>query len=575
MRFRVSKKNNQKYYYALDSRDAVKVRRLGLLGIFTTLNLLGGFYLFLSHSWVAAIVFTPLAVDVIIYHLLNAIIMTQYPGFSLESHKRRLQEFYGRGSCPRVAVMIPAAGEAVSVVEETMRAALNIKYQNFQVFVLDDSKQAIYRDMVTDAGARYFRRDNVGVHKKAGNLNALLSRIDGFDQILVLDADFVPSSEILHELIPYTGPTVGIVQSPQHFKLSKEIYRRSKFEYGAALIQRDFYRITQVARSKMNGAICVGTNALYNINALRRVGGYEGVGSKDWGHSEDVYTGLKMLNTDVGTDGQQYSIKYVPIMLAQGTCPDNHLSFYKQQNRWATGSMQLIFSPKTLFSQKLTIAQKLCYFSNSSYYFYTITMLFSPIQLLYIVLTGVKIDWQVLLFFLPALLLNSLIIPFVLRQRFNPVAGSLVVISNAYTFIQALFLIIIRRPLGWEATGAKSGKKRNYHFIVFKILCSISFVSIYVVTFSAIIMNERLDFSPTLFIIAGFITGLLVHVVYLHHMFTTVIDIRKAHLNVHTYAYLSLVLVMVFSVTASTAFATRYDVKASSKDFITIRENNE
>src|SRR5258708_2487014 len=109
-------------------------------------------------------------------------------------------------------------------------------------------------------------------------MNHAIKLIKGYDYILVLDADFQARSEILRELVPYTGSDVGIVQSPQHFPLDKIAHARSKIEYGAAYIQQDFYRITQVARNRFGAAICVGTSALYSVEALKRVGGYEGVG---------------------------------------------------------------------------------------------------------------------------------------------------------------------------------------------------------------------------------------------------------------------------------------------------------
>jgi cellulose synthase (UDP-forming) len=570
---RVTKKSNDKYYYSLEQRDAVKVRWLGAIGIFTTLNLMGGFYFFATNSLISFILFAPLSVIVILYQLINSILLSQYPAFSIAAHNRKVEAFKAKGNSPKVAVMIPAAGEAVSVLRETITAAVAIDYPNYTVYVLDDSKQGMYKELAQELGSGYFRRKNTGQHKKAGNLNALLEKVgEKIDYILVLDADFVPSKEMLTELVPYAGEDIGIIQSPQHFRLSKEIYKRSKYEYGAALIQRDFYRITQPARSSMGGSICVGTNALYNVRALEEVGGYEGVGRADWGHSEDVFTGLKMLNSE-GPKGKGYSMKYVPVMLAQGTCPDDHLSFYKQQNRWATGSMQLIFSEKTLFSKKLTLAQKLCYFSNSVYYFYTMALLFAPVQILYIVLTDVKVDWSILYLFLPSLLFNFVIEPFILRRSFHPVAGSLAVISNAYTFVQALFLIIVRRPLGWEATGAKSVKKKNTHFIAFKILCSVTFVGIYLITLGVILINQKLEITPTLFLIVSFLIGISIHVIYLHHMFTSVIILKKAHRSMHAYIYVILVLMTLGVVTSSVLLATNYDIHVRSRSLIIEKEN--
>lgn len=340
--FRISKKDNEKYFYSLNSHDSHLIKWLGVIGFITTIFIVLGYMQFLYISPVLALLFGPVLVVILLYHLIQYFLLSVYPGFDLPRHKAKILDYWRKSKdVPRVAVFIPAAGEPVDVVEGTVLAATKINYPNFQVYVLDDSSGSLYKDIASKHGAAYISRTNKGHYKKAGNMNHALNKLDGYDQILVLDADFQPRAEILRELIPYASKEVGIIQSPQHFPLDAEAHSRSKIEYGAAYIQRDFYRITQVARNKFGAAICVGTSALYNIEALRRVGGYEGVGQpRGWSHSEDVHTGLKMLNAFTDDD-EQYKILYIPIQLAKGTCPDTHHSFYKQQNRWATGSMQL------------------------------------------------------------------------------------------------------------------------------------------------------------------------------------------------------------------------------------------
>ena len=527
--------------------------------------------MFVAQSAALALLFTPFFAIVLLYNLLDAIILTQYPGFSIEAHKKKIAAFERARSFPKVAIMIPAAGEAIEIVQKTLMAATKVAYPNYTTFLLDDSKEAIYRDIVLHSTGSYFRRTNTGYHKKAGNLNALLGKItnEAYDYVLVLDADFVPDENILKELMPYADPDVGIVQSPQHFLINDEVYKRSKFEYGAALIQRDFYRITQRARNRMYGAICVGTNALYNVKALEKVGGYEGVGRAEWGHSEDVNTGLKMINT-TNEFGQRYRIEYVPVRLATGICPDDHLSFYQQQNRWATGSMQLMFSKKTLFSSNLTFYQKLCYLTNSTYYFYTIAILFSPLQLLVLLLLNPSFDWQSTLLFLPSLLIGTAIGPIALRRHFRPVASSLVMLSNAYTFAQAFFLLLIKRPLGWEATGSKSAKKRNVHFIHFKIFCSIFFIGTYMSVLVVLLMNLRLEFSPLLIISGLFLIAFISHLIYLHHMLLLAADRSKLHRDAHAYVYAVLCGIVLIVSVASLSVAGKYDVQLSRHTVVTL-----
>ncbi len=516
--FRVKKSTSEKYFYALDGQDAGRVRLVGVLGVIATLFILLGYIQFLHISALLATLFAPILVIILAYHLAQYLLLVFYPGFDADRHRQRVRDFWNlKKNVPKVAVFIPAAGESLEVVRATVADAVGIDYPSYSVFLLDDSKDGIYKNLASEFKVFYVRRPNIGEFKKAGNMNYALKRIKGFDRILVLDADFRPRKEILHELVPYCADDIGIIQTPQHFSLNKIAHQRSKVEYGAAYIQSDFYRITQVARNRFGAAICVGTSALYNVEALQRVGGYEGVGQpKGWAHSEDVHTGLKIINSFNVRD-KQYRILYIPVQLTKGTCPDDHHAFYKQQNRWATGSMQLLFSSLTFRSSRLTRAQRLIYGSNSLYYFYTMSLLVSPLYLLALTTSQQPSSWAFTLYFIPSLAFSHLIEPYMLRKQRAPVATSLVVISNAYTFLQALALLIIKKPMGWEATGAKA-KKKSAHFTNFKLVVCISFMLLYILTFVVLVMNESFQYGPSIFVVTLFLTAFLSHVAFLYYL---------------------------------------------------------
>lgn len=559
--FRIRKNKDEKYYYALDSRDSRLVRYLGLLGLISIIFIFFGYLQFLYISPYIALFFGPVLVIMLLYYLIQFFLLSMYPGFDVARHKRKVSIYWQKiVDAPRVAVFIPAAGEDVSIVRGTIRAARKIDHPNYQVFVLDDSKDGLYKELAIEYTVGYIRRQNIGVQKKAGNMNHALKQIKGYDHVLVLDADFQARPEILRELVPYTGEDVGIVQSPQHFPLDDEAHSRSKIEYGAAYIQRDFYRITQVARNRFGAAICVGTGALYNIEALNRVGGFEGVGQpRGWSHSEDVHTGLKMLNTYNDAD-ERYKITYIPIQLAKGSCPDTHHSFYKQQNRWATGSMQLIFSDKTVRSDKLSIMQRIIYGSNSLYYFYTMSILLSPLYLLALALSSYPSSWAFTLYFIPSLAFKHVVEPYIMRRELAPLATSLVVISNAYTFLQAAILLIIRKPMGWEATGTKRSKK-SLHFTHFKLGAVISFIALYLVTLGVLIMNEHFEPGPSIFIICLFLSSFFAHIAFLFYTLIVGSDKKIKLLDRKFYAALALLVVTAGVVYQALLYHDKYDIE--------------
>jgi cellulose synthase/poly-beta-1,6-N-acetylglucosamine synthase-like glycosyltransferase len=573
MRIGKAKSLSSKYFYALDSRDARVVKLVGVLGLGSLFFAILGFLNFLRISPVILVVFSPILTVITLYNLIQFALMVLYPGFDIREHRRKVAAFKAAAVPPRVAVFVPAAGEDIAIVRETIMAALAIDYPDCKVFLLDDSKNAVYKGLAEELGCVYVRRKVVGLDKKAGNMNHALHRVDGYDWVLILDADFKARPEILRELVPYTADDVGIVQSPQHFPMNRDVHKRSKIEYGAAYIQQDFYRITQVSRDRFGAAICVGTNALYNVKAVRQVGGWEGVGaSKGWGHSEDVNTGLKIINTH-NADGNRYWIKYVPIQLAEGYCPDTHYTFYKQQNRWCTGSMQLLFSGKTLFSRALSVSQRLIYGSSSLYYYATICVLLSPAYLLTITLLNNQPQWKYTFYFLPSVMTNLVIAPFLLRKQYRPLAAGLVVLSNAYTFLQALYLLIRQRPLGWEASGVKQAG-RSTHFTQFKLSAYACFLLLYITTFGALLLNDKLRFGPSIIIIGVFFSSLFAHIGFLYYMLVVDNDKDKRYKDRKFYAAVAMAVLLVAVGTLGYAYHTTYHVGFGKDDIITFEKQH-
>jgi cellulose synthase (UDP-forming) len=509
--FRI-KKRTGKYEYVIEKDQAWLVRLMGVLGLLSALCLGWGYYRFIRVEAMLIALSLPFLI-IFIYFAFNAILQLFYPGFDSHRHAMFIREYWlGRTAGPTVAVFIPAAGEPVTTVAKTAAAAAAMHYGDKQVYILDDTPAGIYQETAEAHGVAYIHRPDSGQGKKSGNLNYALKHTPRTDHVLVLDADFMPRAEMLHEVIPYTAQDIGIIQTPQHFVTSKEIFAKSKVQYGAAFVQREFYRLTQVARNRFGSAICVGTNALYNRTALDAVGGYAEVD-----HSEDVNTGLKMLNFVRG-NGEPFRIRYLPVQLATGECPDTYYGFYKQQNRWSTGSFRLVFSRKTIFSRTLRPTQKLIYFSNCLYYLYTVCILIMPLQLLALALTKhANYQWVYLYTFIPQIVMRLAVVPYVFHQERKRLATIIVTMTTAYTFLQALWLLIIRHPLGWEATG-HTGKPKHNRFRELKFFVAFYFIVIYVGTLAVAILNESMGRQTAVFLQALFIAAFVAQIVHLGYL---------------------------------------------------------
>ena len=142
-------------------------------------------------------------------------------------------------------------------------------------------------------GGQLSRATDWGWMKKSGNLRYGYERSSG-QIVLVLDADFVVRSDFLEQTLPYfDDDALGILQTPQFFRTSKDNW----VERGAAAQQEQFYRIGLRARDRHDGAICVGTNALYRRSALDERGGMALLE-----HSEDIFTGMKVVDAGYPVD---------------------------------------------------------------------------------------------------------------------------------------------------------------------------------------------------------------------------------------------------------------------------------
>ncbi len=402
--------------------------------------------LVLSTYWLW--VYLPFLLFTSVYYLISLRVNGFTRGFDLAAHRAVVQawrpEVY-----PTVNVFLPVCGEPIEVLHNTWThvARLRDRYPGVVTpHVLDDSASASLRAMAADFGFGYGTRPDRGVFKKAGNLKFGFEHSDG-EYILILDADFAPRADLLEELLPYMEafPRLGIVQSPQYFRI---LDSQNWIERGAGAVQELFYRSVQVSRQQRDGAICVGSCAIYRRAALADNGGTTLIE-----HSEDVHTGfdLRALGWD---------LRYVPVALSAGVCPDTANAFFNQQYRWCTGSMSLL-SSKKFWKTRLRLSSRLCYMSGFCYYIHTALFSFLspliPIVLLLALPDRLQIRNMVLV--LPSLAYATLIFPLWHRNPYRLEAWSARLMYGwAHAF--AIWDFLRRKPLGWTPTGA-SGKKQN------------------------------------------------------------------------------------------------------------------
>lgn len=375
-------------------------------------------------------------------------------GFDFEAHNRLVEKWRPK-TYPSVDIMLPVCGESLEVLRNTWRhvAALQDAYGGLSTaYVLDDAARDDVATMAAEFGFRYGSRPNRGWFKKAGNLNFGLERSSG-EFVLILDADFVPSPEMLRETLPYfeADPRLGILQTPQFFRVAPG---QTFVERGSATSQEIFYRAIQVARDQRDAVVCCGTNAVY-----RRAGLAENNGITLISHSEDAHTGI-----DLRALG--WKVRYLPVNLASGLCPADVDSFFSQQYRWCVGTISIV-ADRSFWTNRMPLRARLYDILGFLYYVETamLTILGPLISVLLCLVTPHQVDIRNYILILPTLAYSFILSPLWHRVRSGtdtwPVA---VVVSWAHFF--AFWDAIRGRQMSWRPSGGKKTSNRRLWLVL-------------------------------------------------------------------------------------------------------------
>ncbi len=418
-------------------------------------------------------------------------------GFDSVAHDKLISKYITESEHASIDIFLPVCREPFDLIKNTWDHVkkLIMAHSRVNIYVLDDGNDMNLRTLAKVYGYKYIARQTNEL-KKAGNLRNAFAQTGG-EFILILDADFCPSPNILINTLPYffNDPNVSIVQTPQFFDVKPEYgwVRR-----GAGAVQELFYRLIQVNRNSFNGAICVGTNAVYRRKHLEPFGGTAPVP-----YSEDVHTGFQLIASG-------YKIIYIPINLALGACPDTLKQFFTQQYRWSLGSISLLFSKK-FWAAKLPFMQRICYMSGMFFYISTgigTVTAFIP-GLIMLIYYPQHIHWYNLLFAVPSLLFTVIFMKLWMKLPMNfDVLRVRAVSYFAHLFALKDFLLGTLEE--WKATGAEFKSDR---YITFKWLyCGINILiltaTFFLIGYRIARGSNPLDFSLVILftLFNGFVT---------------------------------------------------------------------
>ncbi len=380
----------------------------------------------------------------------------------------------------QVDIYIPTYNEDVEIVRKTALGAVALDYpaDKKRVYVLDDGRPERYkendprrqvaqerreqlRQMCEDLGCTLLTRDNNN-HAKAGNINTAFRRTDG-DLVLILDCDHIPSRQFLQHTVGFFFDLkVAFVQTP-HWFYNPDPFERNLLTRGTIPVGNElFYKVLQKGNDFWNAAFFCGSAAVIRKEYALQVGGIatETV-------TEDCHTAFRLHSLGYK------SIYYDKIMVA-GLAPETFSSYVGQQVRWARGMAQILRLENPMFNPKLnlTLAQRLCYFSATSHFFYGFPRLMYAIAPTLFLLFGLNpiqgLGLETLAYALPHILIalnaNYITYKHVRFSFWNEVFEFVMSFQSGYVTLMALInpklgsfnvtdkgLSVTKRSFDWES----------------------------------------------------------------------------------------------------------------------------
>ena len=260
---------------------------------------------------------------------------------------------------PFVAILVAARHEPKEVLKNTFITINAINYKNKQVYFLDDSSLVEYQEEADELAQEFdlklFRRE-VRRGAKAGIVNDCLKTLDQ-KYVAIFDADQNPMPDFLNPLIPILehNDKLAFVQTPQFYSNTEE----NSVSRGAAFQQAVFYEYICEGKNTDNAMFCCGTNVVFRRSALMDVGGLD-----ESTVTEDFATSVKLHSNG-------WKSLYYPHVSVFGMGPVDLNGYFKQQFRWATGTISVFKALIWRFFTKpfsLKPMQWWEYLLSSSYY---------------------------------------------------------------------------------------------------------------------------------------------------------------------------------------------------------------
>lgn len=362
-------------------------------------------------------------------------------------------------SYPPVAIVVVSYKEPLDVLKDTLICFYNLSYPNKYLYFLDDTRYDLPWD--TPENKLKYRKDieelcrflNINLFRanwhgaKAGMINDFLqflngnlredfeyhhySKMEPLDKekyLIIFDADMNPFPDFVEYMVEKMelNPKAAFTQSPQYYTN----FEFNRVARAAGLQQAVFFEYICEGKDIQGAMFCCGTNVIFRREALNEVGGFD-----ESSVTEDFATSLKLHKKG------WHSI-YLNRVAAFGMGPEDLGAFFKQQFRWARGTLGILRKlPQEMFLNfnKFTINQWWEYFLSSSHYLvgpvYLIMITFPILYLFFDIPSYLADPIIYAAAFFPYIMMTTLMFIWTLKKRkFHGEEIAQVFLINAVTF---------------------------------------------------------------------------------------------------------------------------------------------
>ena len=255
-----------------------------------------------------------------------------------------------RGEVPEVSILIMSYKEPLNIIEQSVRAALDINYprDKYEVAVMEDGVENDDVKNFCDAvGVTHLTRGN-RQNFKAGAVNFALPKLTG-KYVLFLDSDHIMERNLIANcLMAWRENTIGVQSRVDFVNMLTYLTKISAF------LQIQFFSLMERGRRSTGSAIFAGGGALFDRKELLDAGGMQTLTIAD-----DTDTSFTLIASG-------HRIEYIDTVGVFALVPWDPLHQMRQVWRWMTGITRSFRARwYTILSSEKSLYVKLDHFTTS------------------------------------------------------------------------------------------------------------------------------------------------------------------------------------------------------------------